>query len=222
MLIRSSCTESFHVGHVAQVNGRAVVAADDQVAVTFRVVELALRPQQHRSARAVELSGAPVARAVADRGAQVVHGDAPRPHRGRVRLDADRRLGAEHVHAADARQDADPLADLRRPVVVELARRDRVARQRDVQDRLVVGVGLGKRRRRGQVHGEAAGRLRDGRLHVGGRGVDALVQRELQRQADVLPCVLLEVTTSRPLICMNCRSSGVAMLFAIVSGLAPG
>src|ERR1044072_4848767 len=36
------------------------------------------------------------------------------------------------------------------------------------------------------------------------------------------PCVLREVTTSSPLICMNWRSSGVAMLLAIVSGLAPG
>ena len=36
------------------------------------------------------------------------------------------------------------------------------------------------------------------------------------------PCVLFEVTSSSPLICMNCRSSGVAMLLAIVSGLAPG
>ena len=38
----------------------------------------------------------------------------------------------------------------------------------------------------------------------------------------VFPCPLLLVTSSRPGICMNCRSSGVAMLFAIVSGLAPG
>ena len=36
------------------------------------------------------------------------------------------------------------------------------------------------------------------------------------------PCVLLLVTSSSPLICMNCRSSGVATLAAIVSGLAPG
>ena len=36
------------------------------------------------------------------------------------------------------------------------------------------------------------------------------------------PCVLFDVTTSSPVICMNWRSSGVAMLFAIVSGLAPG
>jgi len=38
----------------------------------------------------------------------------------------------------------------------------------------------------------------------------------------VFPCVLLDVTISSPLICMNCRSSGVAMLFATVSGEAPG
>ena len=37
-----------------------------------------------------------------------------------------------------------------------------------------------------------------------------------------LPCVLLLVTSSRPLICMNWRSKGVAMLLATVSGLAPG
>src|SRR3954466_13210639 len=30
------------------------------------------------------------------------------------------------------------------------------------------------------------------------------------------------VTISSPGICMNCRSSGVATLFAIVSGVAPG
>ena len=36
------------------------------------------------------------------------------------------------------------------------------------------------------------------------------------------PWVLFDVTSSSPVICMNCRSSGVAMLFAIVSGLAPG
>jgi hypothetical protein len=38
----------------------------------------------------------------------------------------------------------------------------------------------------------------------------------------VLPCVLFDVTSSRPGICMNWRSSGVAMLLAIVCGLAPG
>src|SRR5258706_9027155 len=39
---------------------------------------------------------------------------------------------------------------------------------------------------------------------------------------DAWPCVLFEVTISSPLICMNCRSRGVAMVFATVSGLAPG
>jgi hypothetical protein len=38
----------------------------------------------------------------------------------------------------------------------------------------------------------------------------------------VWPWVLLDVTSSRPLICMNWRSRGVAMLLATVSGLAPG
>ena len=38
----------------------------------------------------------------------------------------------------------------------------------------------------------------------------------------VCPWVLFEFTSSSPLICMNWRSSGVAMLLATVSGLAPG
>jgi hypothetical protein len=37
-----------------------------------------------------------------------------------------------------------------------------------------------------------------------------------------VPCVLLDVTRSRPLICMNCFSSGVATFEATVSGEAPG
>ena len=65
-------------------------------------------------------------------------------------------------------------------------------------------------------------RLRDRRLHVRRGGVDALVQIELQREAACAPGVLLRVTSSSPGICMNCRSSGVATLFAIVSGVAPG
>ena len=36
------------------------------------------------------------------------------------------------------------------------------------------------------------------------------------------PWVLRLVTNSKPGICMNCRSSGVAMVLATVSGLAPG
>src|SRR5687768_3483867 len=39
---------------------------------------------------------------------------------------------------------------------------------------------------------------------------------------DVKPWVLLEVTSSSPLICMNWRSRGVATVLPIVSGLAPG
>ena len=40
--------------------------------------------------------------------------------------------------------------------------------------------------------------------------------------SDVLLCVLVLVMMSRPGICRNCFSSGVAMLLAIVVGSAPG
>ena len=38
----------------------------------------------------------------------------------------------------------------------------------------------------------------------------------------VLPCVLELVLSVMPGICVNCFSSGVAIVFAIVSGFAPG
>ena len=48
------------------------------------------------------------------------------------------------------------------------------------------------------------------------------LSRENWRVRLTWPWVLFDVTISRPVICMNWRSSGVAMLLAIVSGLAPG
>src|SRR6266540_1567560 len=42
------------------------------------------------------------------------------------------------------------------------------------------------------------------------------------RVSCVLLCVLLLVMMSKPGICMNCFSNGVAMLLAIVVGSAPG
>ena len=38
----------------------------------------------------------------------------------------------------------------------------------------------------------------------------------------VVPCMLVEVIESRPAMVENCRSNGVAIDDAIVSGLAPG
>ena len=118
--------------------------------------ELAAGAEQRGACRGVELTRARVTGAVLDGRRQVIDGDAAGPHGGGIGLDADRGLGAEDVHATHTRQDADPLAHLGAPVIVELTRRDRIAGERDVQDRLVVGVGLGKGRRRRQVHREAA------------------------------------------------------------------
>ena len=167
------------VGDVAQVHGRALTRAHDEVPVRVDAVELAVGPEQRGARGRVELAGPGVAGAAADRRRQVVDRDAARPHRPRIRLDANGRLGAEDGDAAHARQDADALADLDVRVVVELAGGDRVARQRDVHDRLIVRVRLGQGRWRRQVDRQAAGGLRNRGLDVGGGGVDALVEREL-------------------------------------------
>ena len=48
-----------------------------------------------------------------------------------------------------------------------------------------------------------------------------LVQRELEGQLDV-PLGVWDVTTSSPVICMNWRSSGVAMFVGHRVGARPG
>ena len=51
--------------------------------------------------------------------------------------------------------------------------------------RLIVRIGLGERRRAGQIERQLALRLGDGGLHIGGGGIDAFAQIELQREAGV-------------------------------------
>ena len=75
--------------------------------------------------------------------------------------------------------------DLRVGVVVELAFGDRVADQRDVLDRLIVGIRLGECGRAGQIDGELSLGARDGRLHVGRRAVEALGKIKLQDKTGV-------------------------------------
>src|SRR5207237_2221049 len=129
--------------------------ADDEVAVRLGILQLAVGAEELRAGRPVELARAGVGGPVLDRGAEVVDGDAARPHRGRVDLDADGGLGAVDDHAAHAGKDADPLTLLGTAVIAELTRRVRVAGEGYVQDRLVAGVGLrvGWRRRGGDVRG---------------------------------------------------------------------
>ncbi len=140
------------VGDVAEVHRRAAARGHDQVLVGLDAVELPVRPEERRARGRVELARAGVARPRADGRGEIVDGDAPRPHRPGVRLDADRRLGAEHGHAAHPRQDADALADLDVRIIVELTHGDGIAGQRDIHDRLIVGIGLGVCRWRRQIH----------------------------------------------------------------------
>ena len=172
-------------GHVAEVDRQPALRADDELVVLLGPFQLAVRAQERGAAGAVELARPRVARAVADGVGQVIDRNPAGRHRRGIGLDAHRRLRAVDIDAAHARQDADALADLRAAVVVDLAGGDRVARQPDVHDRLVVGIGLGKGWRRGQIDGQAARGAIDRRLHVGGGRVDVLLQGELEREGRV-------------------------------------
>src|SRR5215471_10645922 len=121
-------------GDIAQIDRRTAGAADDQVVVLIGALELYRRPQDRGAGAAVELSGAGVARAGFNRGAQIIHRDAAGPHRRRSRLDPDRGLRAVDVYSRDAGQDAEALAHLRARVIVELTGRHGIAGHGDVHD----------------------------------------------------------------------------------------
>src|SRR5262245_10619783 len=107
-----------HSGDVAQIDGRSVRYADDQIAVLLGSLELSLGTQQRRAARPVELARAGITRSVPDRIRHVVHRCAARPHGRRVRFDPYGRLGPKYVHTADAGDYAESLSDLRARITV--------------------------------------------------------------------------------------------------------
>src|SRR5262245_32130090 len=76
-------------GDVAQIDGRSVRYADDQIAVLLGGLELSPGTQQHGAVRSVELARAGITRRVPDRIRHIVYRYAARPHgRGR-RFDPD-------------------------------------------------------------------------------------------------------------------------------------
>ena len=160
--MRSSWTESTDLGHVAQVDGRAAARADDQVACSRRrVSSWPCGLEECGARRTVELAGARYSSCRSRMAPARSSIEMPRAHI------AD---GSALIRMADLVPKTTTWLTpgrmlMRWPtwvfaVVVELARRHRVAGQRDVQDRLVVGVRLGEGRRRRQVDRQAAGRLR--------------------------------------------------------------
>ena len=81
-----------------------------------------------------------------NRGREIVEGHVTREQRGRIGLDPNRGLNAINVDLGNARQNIDPLLHLGRAVAIELAVGQSVTRQGDVDDRLIVRIGLGESR----------------------------------------------------------------------------
>ncbi len=118
--MRSSWTVSSDLGNVAEINRRAVAGGDDQLGILLGIGELALRLQEERAMRAVELPRAFVAGAGLDRRGQIVDRHSANGQGRRIGLDPHGRFRAVRVHPRDARQDADALRDLGAGIVVQL------------------------------------------------------------------------------------------------------
>src|SRR5450432_1897743 len=107
---------------IAEIN-RGIVrpAPDDEIAIAFRVFDLAVRPERDRLGFAIELPGARISGAGADGSGQIVEGQVPRHERAGVDLDPDRAPHAIDVYLGDAGQDVDSLLHLSCAIAVELA-----------------------------------------------------------------------------------------------------
>src|SRR4051812_19245477 len=99
-----------HVCDIAKVNRRAILSpSDDQVLVTFRVRDLAVRSQDERCVFSVELTRPGVRGAGTNRGRQLVERDIARGQGRRVDLDPDRAFDTEDLDLRNAGQNVDPL-----------------------------------------------------------------------------------------------------------------
>ena len=119
---------------------------------------------------------------VAQRRLDFVDADLPRRQRMRIELRVHGiLLAAEHLHLRDAADHRDALSDARFRALVQRPRRHRRRRDDEVENRLVGRVHLREGRRRRHALRQQTRRLRDRRLHVHGRAVEAAVQVELER-----------------------------------------
>jgi hypothetical protein len=156
-----------------------------------------------------------------DRGAHVLETDAVVVQLERIDLDPHGRQGAAaDLDLADAVDLGDALGDGVGHRVIDLARRLRRRGQGQDDDRRAGRIDLVIGRVAAQRGGQVGARRIDRRLNLARGAVDVAVQVELQL-IRVEPDELDEVISLTSEITPNRRSSGVATLEAMVSGLAP-
>ena len=88
-----------------------LISCDNQIAITFCVIDLAVRLQDKCPVRAIELPRAGVNRAGFDRAGEIINGQSASRQRRRVGLDANGALHAIDVDLRHARQDRNALCD---------------------------------------------------------------------------------------------------------------
>ena len=135
--------------------------------------------------RPVKLAGTGVGGSILDGARQILQSDVADRHRGWIGFDPHSRLRPVNRDLAHAGQNTKALADLRIGIVVELAFRDGVADQRNVLDRLVIRIRLGKCGSARQIDRKLCLGASDGRLHIGRRAVEALGEIKLKNKTGV-------------------------------------
>ena len=130
-----------HLAHVADADRGAVADDDGDVAERERVGDASSDPHQPFGVAALDAARGDLLILALQRGDDLRRGDTVGAECCGLELDTDlARCAANDVHAADARDRLDPLADDLLGEVGELTHRTRLALHRDAHDRPVVRV----------------------------------------------------------------------------------
>src|SRR5439155_8281943 len=158
---------------------------DNQITISVRLIDLPVRQKNERAVRTVELASASVNCPSFDRAGEIVHGQSARSEASGIGFNSNRALNAVDIHLRYTRQDRDALRHGGGRILVEIAIGQRIGKQTDQINRLIVRICFCERRRAGQIERQLSGSALDRSLHVCGSVNDTFAENELERERRV-------------------------------------
>ena len=174
-----------HPGHVLEAHRSPVLIGDRELAELGSARDGSIGEHRVGALRAPQNARRQVGIPSGHGRGDLIQSDATRGERPRVDLNPDRVFRrAKHLDLRDAVDRRETLREERLGILIEGGERQRVGRQREVENRRVGWIRLVVRGRL-NAGGQLAQRFRDRRLHILRSGVDIAREHELQRHIAV-------------------------------------
>ena len=210
-------------GDARQPHDVAGARLENDGAVILRLAQLRVGVDGHRLLVALDDTDRGYRVGGGDGAAHLLHAEAHGGQQRGVDAHADRRLlGAADLHLRHARHLRDALGDDRVGGVVDGAGRHALRRHRQDEHRRGRRIVLAEGRHLREVARQVGSGGVERGLHVAGGAVDVARSGRTARRCCAEPCELTDVSSVTPAISPSRRSSGAAMVAAMVSGSAPG